>query len=86
MSITNITDKNSNIPHIFIIGRLDCTKLTLCRQIVEDLLKKNVNLKFEFVMAFETPFEIYREGLIKENIEFLEYPNSPIIFIQVKYF
>lgn len=83
MSNKDITDKNQEIPHIFIAGRLDCPKLTLCRQVVDDLLKKNISVKFEFVIAFETPFEIYKEELIKENIEFLEFPNSPIIFLQV---
>ncbi len=75
---------NTQELEIYIIGRLDCPKITMCRQAVEDLKKRNVtSAKFEFNLAFETPFEQYREELLKENLEFLKYTESPIIYIKV---
>jgi hypothetical protein len=79
-------DKIMNtVPSIYIVGKLDCPKVNLCRHMVNDIAKKQVaNVKFEFILAFETPFEFLVEELIKENIEFLEFKSSPIIYIQVE--
>jgi hypothetical protein len=67
-----------------ILGTLDCSKVNLCRLIVEELMKTpNSNAIFEFILAFETPFEQYRDELLKENTEFLKFPSSPIIYIEV---
>jgi hypothetical protein len=80
----NIKEENKNIPHIYIVGRLDDPKVTQCRQVVEDMMKKAVtSVKFEFVLAFETPFELYRDDLFKENTDFLQFQTSPIIYHQV---
>jgi hypothetical protein len=74
----------NNFTHIYIIGKLDCPKVSLCKKIVHELGSKNIgNYKFEFVLAFETPFEFCVEELVKENLEFLEFKESPIIYIQV---
>lgn len=78
--------EDKTVPHIYIVGKLDCPKVTQCRQIVEDMMKKKVSsVKFEFVLAFETPFELYRDDLLKENSDFLKYQESPIIYIQVNH-
>ncbi len=70
---------------ILIIGRLDDPKISLLRHIADELMKKKtVDVSFEFVLAFETPFDLYVEDLIKEESEFLNCTQSPIIYIQVR--
>jgi hypothetical protein len=70
--------------NIFIVGRLDCPKVTLCRYICEQLYEKQPgNFKIEFVLAFETQFDLYREDLYKENPAFLEFRESPIFYEKV---
>ncbi len=79
-SLKEVTDNQ----HICIIGTLDCPKVTMCRQIIEDLKKRDIaSAKFEFILAFETPFEQHREELFKEDLEFLKYKSSPIIYSKV---
>ena len=87
MNSSSITQSGVEMMTIKIVGRMDCTKTTLCRQIVEDLYSKkiNKNVKFEFVIAFETPFEFMIEEIKKENLEFINYTNSPVIYIEVKF-
>lgn len=77
------TDLNNST--IYVIGKLDCQKVTLCRLIVEDLDKKQTCLvKFEFQLYFENQFECYYNELLKDNINFMEYKQSPIIYIKVR--
>lgn len=82
---SDVKNQNINIlTQIYIVGKLDCPKISLCKQIVNELeIRKIGDYKFEFVLAFETPFEFHVEELVKENLEFLEYKESPIIYIQV---
>jgi hypothetical protein len=79
----SVSDSNRKL-NIFIVGRLDDPKISLLRHVVEEIMKKKIpNLSFEFVLAFETPFDLYVEDLIKEESDFLNFPDSPIIYIQV---
>lgn len=68
--------------HITVLGRLDDSRATLCRHTAEQVMKANKDkIKLEFILAFETQFEFQKEELIKENIEFLELKQSPIIYL-----
>ena len=39
-------------------------------------------MKTHFVICFETQFESLRNYLLKQNLGFIDYPDSPIIYIQ----
>ena len=66
---------------IYILGRLDCPRVTHCKALTGDLVAKIPQCpKFEFVLKFETEFEEEKKKLLKENISFLNYSQSPIIY------
>ena len=68
---------------IVILGRIDCPRLTHCRKLVAQILDKIYakNMKTHFVTCFETQFEFLRNYLLKQNLGFIDYPDSPIIYI-----
>ena len=69
---------------IVILGRIDCPKLTHCRILISKILDKINSKKMQthFVTCFETQFEFLRNYLLKQNLGFIDFPNSPIIYIQ----
>ena len=69
---------------IVILGRIDCAKLTHCRILISKILDKISSKKMQthFVTCFETQFEFLRNYLLKQNLGFIDYPDSPIIYIQ----
>jgi len=69
---------------IVILGRIDCPKLTHCRVLISNILDKinSKNMKTHFVICFETQFDSLRNYLLKQNLGFIDYPTSPIIYIQ----
>ena len=69
---------------IVILGRIDCPKLTHCRILISQILDKINSKKMQthFVTCFETQFEFLRNYLLKQNLGFIDYPDSPIIYIQ----
>ena len=69
---------------IVILGRIDCPKLTHCRKLVSQILDKISSKKMQthFVTCFETQFEFLRNYLLKQNLGFIDFPDSPIIYIQ----
>lgn len=73
---------NSN-ETVCIVGRIDCTKVTLIRYILQELKKRKENkYDYNIVLAFETPFEFYIDELIKKNAEIMNYSKSPLIYIE----
>ena len=70
---------------IHIIGKFGCDQTTLCTLIEEDTKKKiSQNLKYEIEILFETGLKAKRDQLIIEDPEFLEYKDSPIVYLTVK--
>ena len=71
---------------IVILGRIDCPRLTHCRTLISNILDKisAKNMKTHFVICFETQFESLRNYLLKQDLGFIDYPDSPIIYIQEK--
>ena len=69
---------------IVILGRIDCARLTHCRALISNILDKisAKNMKTHFVICFETQFESLRNYLLKQDLGFIDYPDSPIIYIQ----
>ncbi|MCQ2817542.1 MAG: peptidylprolyl isomerase [archaeon] len=66
---------------IFILGRMDCPRLTHVKTLISDLTESVQDLpKFEFKLEFETQFVIEMEKLLKEDMGFLKYQKSPIIY------
>ena len=80
----NELDINFGVDTLVILGRIDCPKLTHCRVLISNILDKitSKNMKTHFVICFETQFESLRNYLLKQNLGFIDYPNSPIIYIQ----
>ena len=80
----NELDINFGIDTLVILGRIDCPKLTHCRVLISNILDKisSKNMNTHFVICFETQFKSLRNYLIKQNLGFIDYPNSPIIYIQ----
>lgn len=68
---------------LYIVGRIDCPRITHCKSLVDDL-KANIKdlQRIQFVLCFEKDFEIYHEKLLKGDLKFLQYNQSPIIFLQ----
>jgi hypothetical protein len=64
-----------------IIARVDCLNLAALKYIIDDYNKKSKNgLEVNYEIHFETYFNIYRDTLIRQNIE----PSlivSPIIYL-----
>ena len=68
---------------IYILGRYDCPRLTHCKALISDLISKNPSFqKVEFITEFETQFDLLRDELMKENLSFVKYTYSPIIYLQ----
>ena len=80
----NELDINFGVDTLVILGRIDCPKLTHCRALISNILDKisDKKMKTHFVTCFETQFECYRNYLLKENLSFIDFPDSPIIYIQ----
>ena len=80
----NELDINFGVDTLVILGRIDCPKLTHCRTLISNILDKitSKNMKTHFVICFETQFESLRNYLLKQNLGFIDYPDSPIIYIQ----
>ena len=80
----NELDINFGVDALVILGRIDCPKLTHCRALISNILDKitSQNMKTHFVICFETQFESLRNYLLKKNLGFIDYPDSPIIYIQ----
>ena len=80
----NELDINFDVDTLVILGRIDCPKLTHCRVLISNILNKisEKNMKTHFVICFETQFEFLRNYLLKQNLSFIDYPDSPIIYIQ----
>ena len=72
---------------INIIGKYGCDQTTLCTLIEHDVKEKiNCNIKFNLEIFFETQLEAKRSELIIEDPGFLEYKESPIIYLTVNIF
>ena len=80
----NELDINFGVDALVILGRIDCPKLTHCRALISNILDKisSKNMKTHFVICFETQFESLRNYLLKQNLGFIDYQDSPIIYIQ----
>ena len=80
----NELDINFGVDTIVILGKLDCPKLTHCRVLISNILDKisEKGMKTHFVACFETQFDCYRNYLLKQDLSFIDFPDSPIIYIQ----
>lgn len=80
----NELDIHFGVDTLVILGRIDCPKLTHCRALISNILDKitSKNMQTHFVICFETQFESLRNYLLKQNLGFIDYPDSPIIYIQ----
>ena len=80
----NELDINVDVDTLVILGRIDCPKLTHCRILISNILDKisDKKMKTHFVICFETQFEFLRNYLLKQNLGFIDFPESPIIYIQ----
>ena len=80
----NELDINFGVDTLVILGRIDCPRLTHCRVLISNILDKisSKNMKTHFVICFETQFESLRNYLLKQDLGFIDYPDSPIIYIQ----
>ena len=80
----NELDINFGVDTLVILGRIDCPKLTHSRALISNILDKisSKSMKTHFVICFETQFESLRNYLLKQNLGFIDYPDSPIIYIQ----
>jgi cyclophilin family peptidyl-prolyl cis-trans isomerase len=69
---------------LVILCRIDCPRLTHCRALISNILDKITakNMKTHFVICFETQFESLRNYLLKQNLGFIDFSDSPIIYIQ----
>ena len=80
----NELDINFDVDTLIILGRIDCPKLTHCRVLISNILDKisEKKMKTHFVICFETQFEFLRNYLLKQNLGFIDFPDSPVIYIQ----
>lgn len=80
----NELDVNFGVDTIVILGRLDCPKLSHCRALIGEILDKitSKGMKVHFVLCFETQFYDLRDYLLKKDLGFIDYSNSPIVYIQ----
>ena len=80
----NELDINFGEDTLVILGRIDCPKLTHCKALVGEILDKitSKNMKTHFVECFETQFDDLRNYLLKKSLGFIDYTESPIIYIQ----
>jgi hypothetical protein len=71
---------------IHLIGKFGCHQTTLCTLIKEETIKTiSQDLKYDIQILFETALKAKRDELIIENPEFLEYKDSPIVYLTVNY-
>jgi ATPase subunit of ABC transporter with duplicated ATPase domains len=69
---------------INVIGKYGCNKTTLCTLIEHNVKEKiHLNIKFHFEIFFETQLQSKRNELVIEDPGFLEYKDSPIIYLTV---
>lgn len=74
-------DKNNIIN---IIGKYGCHQTTLCTFIEKDVKEKiNPYIKFNFEILFETQLNTRKSDLVKEDPNFLDYKDCPIVFLTV---
>ena len=67
---------------IVIVGRMDCERIMHVKMIISDIQNKIKDIpEFEFKLDFETQFNIYKDELLKEDLGFLKYTQSPIIYM-----
>ena len=80
----NELDINFDQDTLVILGRIDCPRLTHTRALISNILDKITakNMKTHFVICFETQFESLRNYLLKQNLGFIDFSDSPIIYIQ----
>ena len=75
---------NFGVDTLVILGRIDCPKVTHCRELISKILDKisSKKMKTHFVTCFETQFENLRNYLLKQDLGFIDFQDSPIIYIQ----
>ena len=80
----NELNVNFGVDTIVILGRIDCPKVTHCRELISKILDKisSKKMKTHFVTCFETQFENLRNYLLKQDLGFIDFQDSPIIYIQ----
>jgi peptidyl-prolyl cis-trans isomerase-like 6 len=77
--MSSTDDKSATI---YILGKYDCPRVTHCQAIVSDVIAKIGSIqKTEFITCFETEFDTYREELLKDNKEFIDFTQSPLIYL-----
>jgi len=81
-------ENEENTLIVNILGKIDCPKVTLCKNIADNILKKTKFLiRINFHIEFETQFDVLREKLLQEDIDFLPFEHSPILYSQqVKFY
>ena len=80
----NELDIHFDTDTLVILGRIDCPKTTHCRALVGEILDKisSNHMKVHFVISFETQFDDLRNYLLKKSLGFIDFDESPIIYIQ----
>ena len=80
----NELNVNFGVDTLVILGRIDCPKVTHCRELISKILDKisSKKMKTHFVTCFETQFENLRNYLLKQDLGFIDFQDSPIIYIQ----
>ena len=80
----NELNVNFGVDTLVILGRIDCPKVTHCRELISKILDKisSKKMKTHFVICFETQFENLRNYLLKQDLGFIDFQDSPIIYIQ----
>ena len=84
MNQENELNINFGVDTLVILGRIDCPKVTHCRVLISKILDKisEKKMKTHFVACFETQFENLRNYLLKQDLGFIDFQDSPIIYIQ----
>ena len=78
-----MSEKKKQKDTLVILGRYDCPRVTHLKSFIEELVSKVKDFPVvEPILCFETEFEAKRESLLKENLDFLKYQKSPIIYLQ----
>ncbi len=68
---------------IVILGRYDCPRVNHLQSFIEELVSKVKGFpNVQPMLCFETEFEARREELLKENLGFLKFKQSPIIYFK----
>ena len=84
MNQENELNINFGVDTLVILGRIDCPKVTHCRVLISKILDtiSEKKMKTHFVACFETQFENLRNYLLKQDLGFIDFQDSPIIYIQ----